>query len=200
MTRIPSSTYRIQLSRCFTFQDAARLVPYLKDLGIGALYTSPILMARPGSSHGYDVVDHERLNPELGTASDFRSLGETLRAAGMGWIVDIVPNHMCIAGSNWRWFDVLENGPSSPQSRFFDIDWHPPRPGLQHKILLPVLGDQFGRVLENMRTEARLFRCGIHDPVRGSPVSGGAAELAHHSSTAGGNTTRPTWCNALIRS
>ena len=119
------------------------------------MYVSPILKARRGSGHGYDAVDHAMLNPELGTFEDFQDLALTLQHAGMGLIVDIVPNHMCIADAdNWRWQDVLENGPSSPQSRYFDIDWAPPREGLRNKVLLPVLGDQYGRILE--RGELRL--------------------------------------------
>jgi (1->4)-alpha-D-glucan 1-alpha-D-glucosylmutase len=147
---IPTTTYRLQLHREFTVQSVIELVPYLYELGIGCIYLSPILKARSGSTHGYDVVDPDSLNPELGTADEFKSLGEALRSAGMGMVVDIVPNHMCIADSNnWRWIDVLENGPSSPYARFFDIDWQPPRGDLQDKVLLPALADQYGRVLEN---------------------------------------------------
>jgi (1->4)-alpha-D-glucan 1-alpha-D-glucosylmutase len=147
---VPSSTYRLQLHRHFTVQEAINVVPYLCDLGIGCVYLSPILKARPGSPHGYDVVDPDYLNPELGTPEQFRSLGDALRACGMGMIVDIVPNHMCIADpGNWRWMDVLENGPSSPYAQFFDIDWRPPREDLKDKVLIPILGEQYGRVLEN---------------------------------------------------
>ncbi len=147
--RVPSSTYRLQLTSTFTARHALELVPYLNALGIGAVYLSPILKARAGSGHGYDVVDHGQVNPELGTVDDFRELGKALRNAGMGLIVDIVPNHMCIAdAANWRWWDVLENGPSSPQAQFFDIDWSAPRKDLADKVLVPVLGDQYGSVLE----------------------------------------------------
>ncbi|HVT08917.1 MAG TPA: malto-oligosyltrehalose synthase [Polyangia bacterium] len=148
--RIPSATYRLQFNKDFTFRDATALVDYLADLGITDVYASPILAARPGSVHGYDVVDHGRLNPELGTESDLDALAAALKARGMGMVLDVVPNHMCIATSeNHWWNDVLENGRSSPYATFFDIDWNPPKPELHEKVLLPVLGAQYGRVLEN---------------------------------------------------
>jgi (1->4)-alpha-D-glucan 1-alpha-D-glucosylmutase len=106
---IPDSTYRLQLHRDFTVGSVIELVPYLHELGIGSIYLSPILKACPGSPHGYDVIDPDLLNPELGTSDQFRKLGEALRMSGMGLVVDIVPNHMCIADrGNWRWIDVLE--------------------------------------------------------------------------------------------
>ncbi|MFL5306687.1 MAG: malto-oligosyltrehalose synthase [Polyangia bacterium] len=148
--RIPSATYRLQFNKNFTFRDATALVDYLDDLGVTDIYASPILAARPGSVHGYDVVDHDRLNPELGTASDLDALADALKARKMGMVLDVVPNHMCIATSENRWWnDVLENGRSSPYATFFDIDWNPPKPELHEKVLLPVLGAQYGRVLEN---------------------------------------------------
>lgn len=148
--RIPSATYRLQFNRFFTFRDATALVGYLHDLGITHIYASPFLMARPGSLHGYDVTDPTRFNPEIGDANSFAALAEELRRRAMSMIVDVVPNHMCISHpSNVWWWDVLQNGPSSPFARFFDIDWHPPKEELANKVLLPVLGDQFGRVLEN---------------------------------------------------
>ncbi len=147
--RIPVTTYRLQLNQRFTFGDAAGVVGYLHDLGITDLYASPVSAARAGSIHGYDVVDHERLNPELGGEEAFARLSDALRARQMAVLLDIVPNHMCIASDkNRRWLDVLENGPSSLDARFFDIDWRPPKAELQGRVLLPVLGDQFGRVLE----------------------------------------------------
>lgn len=147
---IPSATYRMQFNHSFTFQDASALAGYLNDLGVSHLYASPFLMARPGSLHGYDVTDHTRFNPEIGDEKSFADLSEELRRHAMSMIVDVVPNHMCISHpSNTWWWDVLENGPSSPFARFFDIDWHPPKAELANKVLLPVLGDQFGRVLEN---------------------------------------------------
>ena len=148
--RVPASTYRVQLHAGFTFADAARTVPYLDRLGVTDLYCSPILAARPGSRHGYDVVDHGRLNPELGGEGGYRALTAVLAAHGMGQIVDLVPNHMSIEPSraNPWWHDVLENGPSSPFARYFDVDWKPVKPELADKVLLPILDDQYGRVLE----------------------------------------------------
>ncbi|MDQ3804471.1 MAG: malto-oligosyltrehalose synthase [Acidobacteriota bacterium] len=147
--RIPVSTYRLQFNHQFTFRQAAALVDYFRELGVTDLYASPVLKARAGSLHGYDVVDHTKLNPEVGTEEEFAGLGRLLRERGMGVLMDVVPNHMCIAGSESRWWlDVLENGPSSPFARFFDVDWDPPNPNLKNRILIPILGDQFGRVLE----------------------------------------------------
>jgi (1->4)-alpha-D-glucan 1-alpha-D-glucosylmutase len=146
----PTSTYRLQFNNTFTFAQAAGLVGYLDELGITDVYASPFLMARPGSMHGYDVTDHTRFNPEIGDEESFLKLSGELRQRGMGLIADVVPNHMCITHpSNLWWWDVLENGPSSPYGRFFDIEWHPPKAELANKVLLPVLGDQYGRVLEN---------------------------------------------------
>jgi len=146
---VPSATYRLQMNRDFPLSAASAIVPYLKDLGVGAAYLSPVVMARPGSAHGYDVVDLRRLNPELGSDEEMARFAGILRTHGLGFLVDVVPNHMSIWGAaNPSWNDVLENGPSSPYARWFDIDWTPPKPDLEAKILLPVLGDQFGRVLE----------------------------------------------------
>jgi (1->4)-alpha-D-glucan 1-alpha-D-glucosylmutase len=151
----PTSTYRVQLNAGFTFADARAIVPYLQDLGIGALYTSPFLCATPGSTHGYDVTDYGSLNPEIGTDDDLQTLTTELRERGMGALVDVVPNHMGIAGgANAWWQDVLENGRTSPYAEFFDIDWRPLKEELRGKILLPVLGDHYGVVLE--RGELRL--------------------------------------------
>ena len=146
---VPQATYRLQLNRSLTFADARRLVPYLAKLGISHCYVSPFLKARPGSPHGYDIVDHQSFNPEIGSESEFREFVATLHAHGLRLILDIVPNHMAVATSdNAWWMDVLENGPSSPYAGYFDIDWMPLKPDLANKVLLPVLGDQFGRVLE----------------------------------------------------
>jgi len=148
--RVPLATYRLQFNKSFTLRDATALVPYLDALGISDIYASPFLAARPGSIHGYDVVDPTRLNPEIGSDDDLDALNVALRARGMGLIMDVVPNHMCIAsGENRFWLDVLENGRSSPYARFFDIDWYPPKAELADKVLLPVLGEQYGRVLES---------------------------------------------------
>ena len=146
---IPGATYRLQLNREFTFADVERIVPYLDRLGVTHCYLSPYLKARAGSSHGYDVTDHGSINDEIGTSADFAAMSAALRAAGMGQIADIVPNHMAIMGSDslW-WLDVLENGEASPYAEYFDIDWHPVRPELGGKVLVPVLGDHYGTVLE----------------------------------------------------
>ena len=124
----PSATYRLQFNQSFTFEDATGLVDYLDELGITDIYASPFLMARPGSMHGYDVTDQSRFNPEIGDEDSFLRLSAELQRREMGLIADVVPNHMCISHpSNAWWWDVLENGPSSPFARYFDIDWHPPK-------------------------------------------------------------------------
>ncbi len=151
-SRVPASTYRLQLNHLFTFRDATEIVDYLNALGITDCYASPFLMARHGSLHGYDVVDHRKFNPEIGTGEEFHEFSRRLQSHEMGLIADVVPNHMCISDSrNSWWWDVLETGPHSPFSRWFDIDWAPPKPDLVNKVLLPILGDQFGRVLENQQ-------------------------------------------------
>ena len=148
--RIPAATYRLQFNSRFTFKQAAGLVDYLYDLGVSDCYGSPLFASRQGSPHGYDIIDHSMLNPEIGSEDEFAEFARRLGRRGMGLIVDVVPNHMCIAGSSNRWWnDVLENGPSSPYAQFFDIDWLPPKPDLAGKALLPMLGDQYGLVLEN---------------------------------------------------
>lgn len=148
--RFPVALYRLQLNRSFTFRDAERLVPYLHGLGITDCYASPYLKARPGSLHGYDISDHNALNPEIGSEAEYNAFGQTLQRHGMGQVLDIVPNHMGIGESgNLWWMDVLENGPSSVYAPFFDIDWTPVKRELEDKVLLPILADQYGRVLEN---------------------------------------------------
>ncbi|HEY7313876.1 MAG TPA: malto-oligosyltrehalose synthase, partial [Gemmataceae bacterium] len=148
--RVPSATYRLQFNSGFTFRDARDLASYLHALGISDCYASPVLQARAGSTHGYDICDHGRLNPELGGEADFDAFSDALRRHGMGLILDMVPNHMGIAdaGNGW-WMDVLENGAGSIYARYFDIDWHPVNPDLENKVLLPLLEDQYGRVLES---------------------------------------------------
>jgi (1->4)-alpha-D-glucan 1-alpha-D-glucosylmutase len=146
---IPRATYRLQFNRDFTFAKAARQVPYLAALGISHCYASPLLMARPGSSHGYDIVEHHRLNPELGSAEEFERFVSVLHEHGMGLILDMVPNHMGVMGNdNPWWLEMLENGPAAASARFFDIDWSPLKATLRGKVLLPVLGDHYGTVLE----------------------------------------------------
>jgi (1->4)-alpha-D-glucan 1-alpha-D-glucosylmutase len=148
-SRAPLSTYRLQFNRTFTFRDAAELIPYLHRLGIDWVYASPYLQARPGSMHGYDISNHNRVNPEIGTPEEHGAMVDAMRQFGMGHLLDIVPNHMGIGQpDNQWWMDVLENGPSSLYAPFFDIDWQPLKPELAGRVLLPLLGDQFGRVLE----------------------------------------------------
>jgi len=146
---IPTATYRLQFHKEFTFQHARELVPYLNSLGVSHVYASPYFRAAPGSMHGYDICDHNQLNPEVGTREEFDAFSMELRRHGMSQIIDFVPNHMGISESsnNW-WMDVLENGPSSPYARYFDVDWQPVKRELENKVLLPILGDQYGRVLE----------------------------------------------------
>jgi (1->4)-alpha-D-glucan 1-alpha-D-glucosylmutase len=140
----PRATYRLQLNKAFTFADARALVPYLDSLGISHVYLSPILRARPGSTHGYDTVDHTSINPELGTEADFRALVAALRQRDMGVILDFVPNHMGVGGAdNALWLDVLKHGAASRYAEWFDIDWHPPRPGMDGKLLVPFLGASY---------------------------------------------------------
>src|ERR1700693_3268477 len=143
------ATYRLQFHKEFTFRDAEALVPAPARLGASHVYASPLMEARPGSTHGYDIVNHNRLNPEIGTAEEFGALVAALRAHGMGLILDIVPNHMGIGGAdNAWWLDVLEWGQASPYAAYFDINWDPLREDLKGRVLLPVLGDQYGAVLE----------------------------------------------------
>ncbi len=152
---VPCATYRLQLKSAFTFRQAAALVKYLHDLGITDCYASPFLMAHPGSTHGYNVTDHTRFNPEIGSEEEFTAFAELLKQHAMGLVVDVVPNHMCITHpSNLWWWDVLENGPSSDYSSYFDIDWNPPKAELANKVLLPFLPDQFGLVLESQLIRA----------------------------------------------
>jgi (1->4)-alpha-D-glucan 1-alpha-D-glucosylmutase len=147
--RVPRATYRLQLHKGFTFRDAAAIVPFLAELGVSDAYTSPILRARAGSMHGYDVVDHGKINPELGGEVGFEEFAAALKSASLGLILDTVPNHMGVFDpANGWWMDVLENGASSTVADHFDIDWQPVKRELAGKVLLPILGDQYGDVLE----------------------------------------------------
>jgi len=147
---IPSATYRLQFNRDdLRFEKARSLVPYLHALGITDLYASPLFEARRGSAHGYDITNPARLNPELGSEEDFTALTRNLRQNSMGLLLDVVPSHMAASSENPWWRDVLRNGPDSAYAKFFDIDWQPARPGLAGKVLLPVLGEHYGKVLEN---------------------------------------------------
>jgi (1->4)-alpha-D-glucan 1-alpha-D-glucosylmutase len=147
MRRTPLSTYRLQLNSHFTFHDAIKIAAYLKALGISHVYCSPYLQAAPGSMHGYDVVDQQKVNDELGGEEGLKEFCRRLGELGMGQVLDIVPNHMAIGPENRYWWDVLENGPSSRYATWFDIDWQSAEVKLQNKVLIPVLGDQYGRVL-----------------------------------------------------
>lgn len=146
----PTATYRLQFEpQKMTFRAAAAIVPYLDELGISHVYASPYLKTRAGSTHGYAIVDYGQLNPELGGENDYRALVAALHGRAMGQILDIVPNHMSATpGENAWWTDVLENGPASPHAAYFDIDWQPVKEELRNRLLLPVLGDQYGQVLE----------------------------------------------------
>ncbi|MFZ0704566.1 MAG: malto-oligosyltrehalose synthase [Candidatus Korobacteraceae bacterium] len=155
---LPLSTYRLQFNRDFRFEDARRLVSYLYRLGVTHCYASPILKARSGSVHGYDIVDHNQINPEIGTEEEFRALALELKAHGMGLILDTVPNHMGIGpGSNPWWQDVLENGRASAYAEFFDIDWEPLKAELRNKVLIPILGSTYGDELERGNIQLRFL-------------------------------------------
>ena len=151
--RAPLSTYRLQLHAGFTFAAAEAVLAYLKKLGIGDVYASPIFEARPGSMHGYDVTRHDRLNPELGGDEGFGKFAGRLRELGMGLLLDIVPNHMGVGNDSVWWQDVLENGRASEYATYFDIDWNPLNPDMQNKLLLPILGCQYGDELEAKRIQ-----------------------------------------------
>jgi (1->4)-alpha-D-glucan 1-alpha-D-glucosylmutase len=168
------ATYRVQLHAGFGFADAAAVAHYLADLGISHLYCSPYLQAATGSTHGYDVVNPHQVNKELGAPEAHAQLCATLKENGLGQVLDIVPNHMAIAGrENPWWWDVLENGPSSRYAGYFDLEWDPPEAKLRNTVLLPVLGDHYGRVLEagelRLEREEGSFVIHYHDQV--FPVS-----------------------------
>ncbi len=145
----PRATYRLQFNKDFRFGDAARIAPYLSRLGVSHVYASPYLKARAGSTHGYDITDHNAFNPEIGDEAAFEAFADTLDRNGLGQVLDFVPNHMGIGrDDNAWWLDVLEWGEESPYAGYFDIDWNPAKPELRGKVLIPVLGDHYGRVLE----------------------------------------------------
>src|SRR6185312_14121518 len=151
----PLSTYRLQFHKDFRLEHARELVEYLHDLGISHLYASPVLEARTGSMHGYDIISHERLNPEVGTEDDLRDLVRELNARGMSIVLDIVPNHMGVSTATPWWRDVLQHGRASQYAAFFDIDWNPLKPELRNRLLLPLLGDQYGEELEQGHLQVR---------------------------------------------
>ncbi len=171
--RVPTSTYRLQLHKGFTFEDAAAIADYLRELGISHVYSSPYLQAAPGSVHGYDVVDHSRVNEELGGAAAHERFCKKLGEMQLGQVLDIVPNHMALGRENSYWWDVLENGPASRYASFFDIDWRPQEERLRDKVLMPILADQYGRVLQ--AGEIKLARMGssfeVHCAGQALPVS-----------------------------
>ncbi len=152
----PIATYRFQFHKELGFNQAKALVPYLAKLGISHLYASPFLKARPGSTHGYDVIDHNQINPEIGTEAYLKDLLKTLKQRGMGMVIDLVPNHMGVlhADNAW-WLDVLEKGRASPYARFFDLDW------ARGKLLLPVLGKHYGEALEELKVEKKNGKWGL---------------------------------------
>jgi (1->4)-alpha-D-glucan 1-alpha-D-glucosylmutase len=158
---IPVTTYRLQFTPQFRFSDAKTVLAYLSELGITHIYASPIFYARPGSLHGYDVVDPNKLNPELGTVEEFEALIEEAHHRGMGWLQDIVPNHMAYDGRNQILMDVLESGQGSPFCDYFDIDWNHPYDSIKAKILAPFLGAFYGECLENAEIKLEYDQSGL---------------------------------------
>jgi (1->4)-alpha-D-glucan 1-alpha-D-glucosylmutase len=159
--RLPCATYRLQFNQALTFQDARRLLGYLADLGISDIYASPIFKARTGSSHGYNIVDPNQINPELGDRKDFEELTGELKQYDMGWIQDFIPNHMAYDYQNRMLMDVLENGPNSEYFRFFDVEWDHPYEGLRGKIVAPFLGGFYGESLEKGEIQLRYDEDGL---------------------------------------
>jgi (1->4)-alpha-D-glucan 1-alpha-D-glucosylmutase len=162
----PAATYRLQFNPAFRFVDGRDLIPYLSDLGITDMYSSPYYKPRRGSSHGYDITNPMRVNPELGTEEDFDEMAEKLRHYGMGLLLDTVPNHMAASYENPWWMDVLENGKASAYANYFDIDWHPATTKAaflqENRILLPILGDLYGNVLANKQITLKIEDTGIY--------------------------------------
>ena len=153
---IPTCTYRLQFNRWFTFAQAREIVPYLEELGVSDVYASPYFQASPDSLHGYDTTDHNKLNAAIGSRADYDAWIAELQAHSMGQVLDFVPNHVGVADSrNQWWMDVLENGPSSRYAAYFDIEWQPLKSDLRDKVLLPILTDQYGRVLERGELQVR---------------------------------------------
>jgi len=154
--RVPIATYRLQLNYLFKFSDAKSIVSYLHELGISDCYASPYFLAKKGSLHGYDILNHNQINPEIGTEEEYNDFVKELKKYEMGQILDIVPNHMStIQKENVWWMDVLENGQSSICADFFDIEWKPVKDELENRVLLPILGGQYGQVLENQELSLR---------------------------------------------
>lgn len=205
----PLSTYRLQLHAHFTFDDALAIAGYLSDLGVTHVYSSPYLQAAAGSMHGYDVVDHNRVNDELGGREGHERFSLELGRAGLGQVLDIVPNHMAVGTrANAQWWDVLENGPSSNFADFFDVEWDPPEAKMRNTVLVPVLGDHYGRVVEagelTIRRSGGKFVVAYHEheyPVAPDSMSSllskaaegcGSEELAFIADSLS-RLPRPTW-------
>ncbi len=184
----PRATARLQFFSGFTLDDAVAVVPYLAALGISHLYASPLLKARLGSTHCYDIVDHNEINPELGGIDALRRLMRALRAQNMGLLLDIVPNHMGVGGAdNGWWLDVLEWGQASRYAEFFDIDWNPPDVSLTRKVLAPFLGAAYGEVLESGALQLKLGQTGglyIEYHEHHFPISVRSAALVLHGEPA----------------
>mgnify|MGYP002781293290 FL=1 len=159
--RIPTATYRIQFHSEFKFQAAQKIISYLVDLGITDIYASPIFKARAGSTHGYDVVDPTQINPELGTPEDFEALVKEIKKYDMGWLQDIVPNHMAYDSQNAWLMDVLENGPDSESFDFFDIEWERAYEDMKGRVLAPMLGNFYGNCLENGEIQLKYDETGL---------------------------------------
>jgi len=183
MKAIPGAAYRLQFTPSFGFKQAGEILDYLTQLGVSCIYASPIFKARRGSTHGYDIVDPNQLNPELGTAAEGEELMAMVRRRGMMWLQDIVPNHMAFDGQNTMLLDVLENGPNSRYFRFFDVEWDHPYGGIKGRLLAPFLGNFLGECLENGEIQLQYgqegFTIHYHDlqfPVR---IESYAAILTH---------------------
>src|SRR5690606_8213415 len=173
--RIPSSTYRVQLHQQFSFGELKAIIPYLHELGVSAIYAAPIGSSTPGSMHGYDVTDPDRINPEVGARKEMREIFELLREKGMIWIQDIVPNHMSFSTHNTRLMDVLERGEKSPYYRYFDIDWEHESEELRRKVMVPFLGREIRECLRAGELALSVGESGItlgyfddHYPVNGT--------------------------------
>ena len=163
-SRVPTSTYRFQFNAAFTFDDARRVLPYLAELGVTDVYSSPVLRARKGSGHGYDVVDASMVNPELGGEGQFLAMQKVLRSLNLGLVLDIVPNHMAASPENGWWVSVLENGPHSRFFQYFDIDWAPvsTQGKVVNKVMLPILGKPYGEAVESREIQLEYDDHGLH--------------------------------------
>lgn len=159
--QIPSSTYRVQLHREFTFEELKSIVEYLHELGISTIYAAPIGTATPGSTHGYDVTDANRINPEVGDRRDLQELRHVLRENGMTWLQDIVPNHMAFSTHNQKLMDVFERGQVSPYYNYFDINWNHPDPELNGKVMVPFLGDELDNCIARGEVKLTISENGI---------------------------------------